>query len=71
MATAWLRKEQPELAAEKILDAADKAFVERGGVSAAGMVMIAELAGCPRGTLSVPYPLSTLRGARGKSLTER
>jgi AcrR family transcriptional regulator len=50
MATAWFREEQPELAAEKILDAAEKAFVELG-VSAAGMAKIAEFAGCSRGTL--------------------
>jgi AcrR family transcriptional regulator len=47
---AWLREEQPALATEKILDAAEKAFVERG-VSAAGMAEIAEAAGCSRGTL--------------------
>ncbi len=49
-ATAWLREEQREFAAEKILDAAEKAFVELG-VSAAGMAKIAEFAGCSRGTL--------------------
>jgi len=50
MTGAWLRAEQPELATEKILDAAEKAFVELG-VSAAGMAEIAQTAGCSRGTL--------------------
>ncbi|MDJ0851699.1 MAG: TetR/AcrR family transcriptional regulator [Myxococcota bacterium] len=50
MTRAWLREDQPDLAAEKILDAAEKAFIERG-VSAAGMAEIAEAAGCSRGTL--------------------
>jgi AcrR family transcriptional regulator len=46
----WLREEQPDLAAERILDAAEKAFAELG-VSAAGMAEIADAAGCSRGTL--------------------
>ncbi len=50
MTRGWLREDQPDLAAEKILDAAEKAFIERG-VSAAGMAEIAEAAGCSRGTL--------------------
>jgi AcrR family transcriptional regulator len=50
VATAWLRHEQPDLAAEKILDAAEQAFVELG-VSGAGMAQIARFAGCSRGTL--------------------
>jgi AcrR family transcriptional regulator len=50
MAGAWLREEQAELAAEKILDAASKAFVERG-VFRTGMGEIASFAGCSRGTL--------------------
>ncbi len=50
MAQAWLREEQPDVAVAKILDAADRAFVELG-VSAAGMAEIAEYAGCSRGTL--------------------
>lgn len=50
MPREWLREPQPDLAAEKILDAADKAFVELG-VSAAGMTEIADAAGCSRGTL--------------------
>lgn len=50
MAGAWLREEQADLAADKILDAAAKAFVERG-VSRTGMRDIAESAGCSRGTL--------------------
>jgi AcrR family transcriptional regulator len=50
MTSAWLRSDQPDVAAEKILDAAEKAFVELG-VSAAGMAQIANFAGCSRGTL--------------------
>jgi AcrR family transcriptional regulator len=50
MSRGWLREEQPQLAEEKILDAAEKAFIELG-VSAAGMAEIAEAAGCSRGTL--------------------
>jgi len=46
----WGREDEPDSAAEKILDAADKAFVELG-VSAAGMAEIANFAGCSRGTL--------------------
>jgi AcrR family transcriptional regulator len=47
---SWLREERPDQAIERILDAADKVFVERG-VSSAGMAEIAEAAGCSRGTL--------------------
>jgi AcrR family transcriptional regulator len=47
---AWNREEQPERAEARILDAAEKAFVELG-VSHAGMGQIAEFAGCSRGTL--------------------
>ena len=43
MAGGWLREEEPEAAVGKILDAADKAFVELG-VSGAGMAKIAEFA---------------------------
>lgn len=50
MNSAWLREEQPERAAERILTAAERAFAEVG-VSGAGMAKIAELAGCSRGTL--------------------
>jgi AcrR family transcriptional regulator len=46
----WLREERPELAVERILDAADEVFAKLG-VSAAGMAEIAEAAGCSRGTL--------------------
>ena len=46
----WLREAQPDHAADRILDAAEKAFVEVG-VSAAGMAEIADAAGCSRGTL--------------------
>ncbi len=55
MTAAWLREPQPDLAAERILDAADKAFVELG-VSAAGMGKVAEYAGCSRGTLYRYFP---------------
>jgi AcrR family transcriptional regulator len=47
---AWGREEHPDLAVDKILEAAEKAFVELG-VSAAGMAEIANYAGCSRGTL--------------------
>jgi len=50
MAGAWLREEQADLAADKLLDAAAEVFVERG-VSRAGMRDIADHAGCSRGTL--------------------
>jgi AcrR family transcriptional regulator len=50
MATRWLREEQPDLAVERILDAADKVFAAQG-VSSAGMAEIAIEAGCSRGTL--------------------
>ena len=50
VARDWLREEHPDLAVERILDAAEKAFIEVG-VSAAGMAEIAEAAGCSRGTL--------------------
>jgi len=46
----WRREETPDSAIEKILDAAEKAFVEHG-VSGAGMTEIADAAGCSRGTL--------------------
>lgn len=50
MSRAWGREDQPDLAVERILEAAEKAFVELG-VSAAGMNDIANFAGCSRGTL--------------------
>ncbi len=50
MQGAWLREEQPDLAAQKILDGAARAFVDLG-VSGAGMGEIARYAGCSRGTL--------------------
>ncbi len=50
MTREWSREEQPELAANRILDAAEKVFIEVG-VSAAGMAEIADAAGCSRGTL--------------------
>jgi AcrR family transcriptional regulator len=50
MSTTWLREDQADLAVDKILDAAGKAFAERG-VSATGMAEIARSAGCSRGTL--------------------
>ncbi|MFP6655112.1 MAG: TetR/AcrR family transcriptional regulator [Myxococcota bacterium] len=50
MENEWGREDQSDLAVEKILEAADKAFTEIG-VSAAGMGEIASYAGCSRGTL--------------------
>jgi len=50
MSGAWGREETPQLAVARLLDAAEKAFVEVG-VSAAGMAEIADFAGCSRGTL--------------------
>jgi AcrR family transcriptional regulator len=50
MAGAWLREEQADLAENKILDAAERAFIDLG-VSRAGMGHIAKYAGCSRGTL--------------------
>jgi AcrR family transcriptional regulator len=46
----WRREERPDVAVDRILDAAEKVFVEVG-VSAAGMARIADAAGCSRGTL--------------------
>ena len=53
--SSWLREAEPDHAANRILDAAEKAFVE-SGVSAAGMAEIAEAAGCSRGTLYRYFP---------------
>lgn len=50
MSRGWGREDQPDLAVDRILDAAEKAFVERG-VTAVGMADVAEFAGCSRGTL--------------------
>lgn len=50
MKSGWGRTDRPDLAVEKILDAAEKAFIELG-VSAAGMAEVASFAGCSRGTL--------------------
>jgi len=50
VASTWGREEEPDLAALKLLEAAEKAFIEVG-VSAAGMAEIANTAGCSRGTL--------------------
>lgn len=55
MPPAWARKNQPDLAVEKILLAAEKAFAEHG-VSQAGMAEIAGAAGCSRGTLYRYFP---------------
>jgi AcrR family transcriptional regulator len=52
---AWSRASRRDQAAQRILDAAEKVFVERG-VSAAGMAEIAEAAGCSRGTLYRYFP---------------
>jgi AcrR family transcriptional regulator len=50
MSGAWLREEQADLAVDKILDAAARAFVDLG-VSRTRMGHIAQYAGCSRGTL--------------------
>ena len=50
MSGAWLREEQAELAVDKILEAASRAFVALG-VSRTRMGHIAKYAGCSRGTL--------------------
>lgn len=50
MSGTWVREEQPDQAAMKILDGAAQAFVDLG-VSRAGMSEIARYAGCSRGTL--------------------
>lgn len=50
MSQTWSREERPDVAADRILGAAEKAFIELG-VSAAGMAQIADYAGCSRGTL--------------------
>ncbi len=50
MSGAWLREDQADLAAQKILDGAAQAFIELG-VSGAGMGEVARYAGCSRGTL--------------------
>jgi len=50
MASPWSRYDHPDLAVERILDGAEKAFVELG-VSKAGMSQIARFSGCSRGTL--------------------
>ena len=50
MSGAWLREDQADLAAQKILDGAGQAFAELG-VSGAGMGEVARYAGCSRGTL--------------------
>jgi AcrR family transcriptional regulator len=52
---AWEREDEPDLAVERILQAAEKAFVEVG-VSGAGMEVIAATAGCSRGTLYRYFP---------------
>ncbi len=46
----WLREEHSAMAAQNILDAATRLFVDRG-VSAVGMGDVAEAAGCSRQTL--------------------
>ena len=55
MSAGWLREDQPDVAIQKILEAAEKAFIEHG-VSGAGMGKIAEAAGCSRGTLYRYFP---------------
>lgn len=50
MTGPWLRSERTELAADRILDAAERVFAERG-VAATEMTHIARTAGCSRATL--------------------
>lgn len=50
MAGSWGREDRADLAVERILEAASKAFLERG-VFRTGMGEIADFAGCSRGTL--------------------
>lgn len=50
MSRSWLRDERTELAAERILKAAEQVFLERG-VHATEMGHIAKAAGCSRATL--------------------
>jgi len=50
MSGGWGRTEDPDAAVERILEGADKAFVELG-VEKAGMAEVARFAGCSRGTL--------------------
>ena len=47
---SWLREEHSALAAQNILDAATRLFVEQG-VNAVGMADVAKAAGCSRQTL--------------------
>ena len=49
-ARRWGRNDDPDAAVRRILEAADKAFVELG-VARAGMGEVARFAGCSRGTL--------------------
>ncbi|NED59644.1 helix-turn-helix transcriptional regulator, partial [Streptomyces sp. SID10244] len=53
--TDWLAPERAELAAQHILDIAERMFVEKG-VSAVTMREIASAAGCSRATLYRYYP---------------
>lgn len=50
MKPSWAREAQRDQATDRILDAAEKAFIELG-VPATGMAQVAEYAGCSRGTL--------------------
>lgn len=50
MTRRWGRNDDPDAAVRRILEAADKAFVELG-VARAGMGEVARFAGCSRGTL--------------------
>jgi len=67
MAGAWLREEQADLAVDKILEAASKAFVDLG-VSRTRMRHIAQYAGCSRGTL---YRYFKTRGELDIAYTNR
>lgn len=53
--TDWLRPARADIAAEQILDAAARLFVERG-VGATGMGEVARAAGCSRATLYRYFP---------------
>jgi AcrR family transcriptional regulator len=55
MATTWAREDQPDLAADRIMDAAEVAFSAEG-VSRTSMATVAQYAGCSRGTLYRYFP---------------
>lgn len=55
MSPGWRREDERDAAVDRILDAAAKAFVERG-VSACGMGEVARFASCSRATLYRYFP---------------